>query len=59
MARQCVNCGKGILRHAIKDAPDQCRGHASVAPKIAGWHYTKCHEVEFDLGEGKRLAQII
>lgn len=59
MPRECLNCGKGILRHAVKDVPYQYKGHATVAPKITGWHCPKCHEVEFDPGEGKRFAQII
>lgn len=59
MPRECMNCGKGILRHAVKDVPYQYKGHATVAPKIAGWHCPKYHEVEFDPGEAKRFEQII
>lgn len=59
MARECLNCGDGILRHAVKDVPYQYKGHARVVPKVAGWHCPQCREVEFDRGEGKRFAATI
>lgn len=59
MPRECLNCGKGILRHAVKDVPYEYKGHATVVPKVAGWHCPHCHEVEFDSGEGKRFAEAI
>ena len=59
MRRECVNCGQGILRHAVKDVPYEYKGHATVVPKVAGWHCPHCKEVEFDSGEGKRFAEAI
>jgi HTH-type transcriptional regulator/antitoxin MqsA len=59
MSRECLNCEQGILRHAVKDVPYEYKGHATVVPKIAGWHCPKCHEVEFDSGEGERFADAI
>src|SRR5450759_2704546 len=59
MARECLNCEHGILRHAIKNLPYEYKGHATVVPKIAGWHCPHCHEVEFDSGEGERFAEAI
>lgn len=59
MARKCLNCGKGNLRHAVKDVPYEYKGHATVAPKVAGWHCPLCREVEFDSGEGKRFGEAI
>ena len=59
MPRECLNCGKVILRHAVKDVPYEYKGHATVVPKVAGWHCPRCHEVEFDSGEGKRFAEAI
>ncbi|MFM9966782.1 MAG: type II toxin-antitoxin system MqsA family antitoxin [Burkholderiales bacterium] len=59
MARECLNCGNGILRHAVKDVAYQYKGHAATVPKIAGWHCPHCREVEFDSGEGKRFAAAI
>ena len=59
MRRECLNCGEGILRHAVKDVPYEYKGHATVVPKVAGWHCPHCQEVEFDSGEGKRFAEAI
>ena len=59
MARECLNCAHGYLRHAVKNVPYEYKGHATVVPKIAGWHCPHCHEVEFDSGEGKRFAEAI
>ena len=59
MPRECLNCGQGILRHAVKDVPYTYKGHASVVTKVAGWHCPKCKDVEFDSGEGRRFAAAI
>ena len=59
MTRECLNCGQGNLRHAVKDVPYEYKGHATVVPKVAGWHCSYCHEVEFGSGEGKRFAEAI
>jgi HTH-type transcriptional regulator/antitoxin MqsA len=59
MSRECLNCEQGVLRHAVKDVPYKYKGHRTVVPKIAGWHCPRCHEVEFDAGEGKRFAEAI
>lgn len=59
MARECLNCGQRSLRHAVKDVPYEYKGRATVVPKIAGWHCARCHEVEFDAGEGVRFAAAI
>lgn len=59
MPRECLNCGQGNLRHSVKDVPYQYKGHATLVPKIAGWHCAHCHEVEFDVGEGQRFAEAI
>ncbi len=59
MARECLNCGKGILRHAVKDVPYEYKGHTTAVSKVAGWHCPHCREVEFDPGEGKRFAETI
>jgi len=59
MPRECLNCGQGNLRHAVKDVPYEYKGHASRVPKVAGWHCPHCHDVEFDSGEGKRFAAAI
>ena len=59
MSRECLNCGQGNLRHAVKDVPYEYKGNATIVPKVAGWHCLRCHEVEFDAGEGKRFAEAI
>lgn len=59
MPRECLNCGLGKLRHAVKDVAYVYKAHAAVVPKIAGWHCPHCHEVEFDAGEGERFAAAI
>jgi HTH-type transcriptional regulator / antitoxin MqsA len=59
MPRECLNCGKGILRHVVKNVPYEYKGHATVVPKVAGWHCPRCNEVEFNSGEGKRFAEAI
>jgi HTH-type transcriptional regulator / antitoxin MqsA len=59
MPRECLNCGKGILRHAVKDVPYEYKGHATVVPRVSGWHCPHCHEVEFGAGEGRRFAKAI
>ena len=59
MARECLSCGKGILRHAVKDVPYEYKGHKAVVSQVAGWHCPHCQEVEFDLGEGKRFSEAI
>jgi len=59
MTRECLNCGQGNLRHAVKDVPYEYKGHATVVSKVAGWHCPHCHEVEFDPGEGARFAEAI
>ena len=59
MSRECLNCGQGILRHAVKDVPYEYKGHATVVRKVAGWHCPHCHEVEFGSGEGARFAEAI
>jgi HTH-type transcriptional regulator/antitoxin MqsA len=59
MPRECLNCGQGILRHAVKDVPYEYKGHAKIVPKIAGWHCPHCYEVEFDSREGHRFAEAI
>lgn len=59
MARECLNCGQGKLRHGIKDVPYEYKGHVTVVPKVSGWHCPHCHEVEFDPGEGVRFAEAI
>lgn len=59
MPRECLNCGQGKLRHAVKDVPYEYKGHPAVVPKVAGWHCPHCHEVEFDSGEGDRFAETI
>src|SRR3989338_3307853 len=43
----------------VKDVPYEYKGHATVVPKIVGWHCPHCREVEFDSGEGKRFADAI
>lgn len=59
MPRECLNCGQRNLRHAVKGVAYEYKGHASVVPKVAGWHCPHCHEVEFDSGEGERFAAAI
>ncbi len=59
MPRECLNCGEGILRHAVKDVPYKYKGHLTEVPKVTGWHCPLCHEVEFDTGEGERFADAI
>ena len=59
MPRECLNCGQGSLRHAVKDVPYEYKGYATVVPKVAGWHCPHCREVEFDPGEGERFAEAI
>jgi HTH-type transcriptional regulator/antitoxin MqsA len=59
MARECLNCGHGNLEHATKDVRYIYKSHASTVPKVTRWHCTHCHEVEFDVGEGKRFADAI
>jgi HTH-type transcriptional regulator/antitoxin MqsA len=59
MARECLNCGQGNLEHATKDVRYIYKSHASTVPNISGWHCIHCHEVEFDVGEGKRFADAI
>ena len=59
MSRECLNCGQGILRHGVKDVSYEYKGHATVVPKVAGWHCPHCHDVEFDVGEGDRFAEAI
>jgi len=59
MPRECLNCGQGNLRHAVKGVSYEYKGHATMVPKVAGWHCPHCHEVEFDPGEGKRFAEAI
>ncbi len=59
MPRECLNCGQGILRHAVGDVPYEYKGHATVVPKVAGWHCANCHDVEFDVGAGWRFAAAI
>ena len=59
MSRECLNCGQGNLRHAVKGVPYEYKGHAKIVPKVAGWHCPHCREVEFDTGEGKRFAAAI
>ncbi|TRZ57820.1 MAG: type II toxin-antitoxin system MqsA family antitoxin [Rhodocyclaceae bacterium] len=59
MPRECLSCGQGNLRHAVKDVPYEYKSHATVVPKVAGWHCPNCHEVEFDSGEGERFAEAI
>ena len=59
MSRECLNCGQGNLRHAVKDVRYEYKGYANIVPKVAGWHCPRCHEVEFDAGEGKRFAAAI
>ena len=43
----------------MKSVPYEYKGHATLVPKVAGWHCAHCHEVEFDPGEGKRFAEAI
>lgn len=59
MARECLNCGLGNLRHATKDVAYKYKGHVTVVPKVAGWHCAHCHEVEFDAREGQRFSEAI
>jgi HTH-type transcriptional regulator / antitoxin MqsA len=59
MTRECLNCGQGVLRHAVKDVPYEYKHHRAIVPKISGWHCPHCHEVEFDPGEGERFARVI
>ncbi len=59
MARECLNCTHGYMRHAVKNVPYEYKGYARVVPKISGWHCPHCHEVEFDSGEGRRFAEAI
>lgn len=59
MTRECLNCGLGKLRHAVRDVPYEYKGHATVVPKVSGWHCPHCHEVEFNSGEGARFAAAI
>lgn len=59
MVRECLNCGRGNFQYATKDVAYDYKGHATVVPKIAGWHCPNCHEVEFDSGEGERFAEAI
>ena len=59
MPRECLNCGQGNLLHDILDVAYEYKGHATVVPKVAGWHCSHCREVEFDSGEGKRFAEAI
>ena len=59
MTRECLNCGQGNLRHAVKDIPYEYKGRRKIVPKVAGWHCPRCREVEFDSGEGKRFSEAI
>ena len=59
MTRECLNCGQGNLRHAVKDVRYEYKGRAKIVPKVAGWHCPHCHDVEFDPGEGKRFSEAI
>lgn len=59
MTRECLTCGQGKLKHAVKDVPYEYKGHATVVPKVSGWHCPHCHEVEFGPGEGVRFAEAI
>ena len=59
MSRECLNCGQGILRHTVKDVPYEYKGHATLVPKVSGWHCPHCQEVEFSPGEGRRFADAI
>ena len=59
MSRECLNCGRGNLRHAVKDVPYEYKGRANIVPKVAGWHCPHCHDVEFDSGEGERFSEAI
>ena len=59
MSRECLNCGQGNLRHAVKDVPYEYKGRTKIVPKVAGWHCPHCHDVEFDSGEGKRFSEAI
>ncbi len=59
MARECLNCGRGNLRHGAKDVAYEYKGHVTVVPKVAGWHCPYCHEVEFDAREGQRFSEAI
>ncbi len=59
MSRECLNCGRGNLRHAVKGVPYEYKGHENIVSKVSGWHCPHCHEVEFDTGEGKRFAEAI
>ena len=59
MPRECLNCGKGNLRHTVKDVSYTYKGHATMIAKVAGWHCPRCHEVEFNPGEGERFAEAI
>jgi HTH-type transcriptional regulator/antitoxin MqsA len=59
MPRECLNCGQGNLRHAVKGVAYEYKGYATKVPKVSGWHCPHCHEVEFDPGEGKRFAEVI
>ena len=59
MTRECLNCGRGRLKHATKDVAFEYKGHKTVVPRVSGWHCPNCHEVEFDAGEGVRFAEAI
>lgn len=59
MSRECLNCGQGLLRHAVKDVPYEYKGHATLVPRVSGWHCPHCREVEFSSGEGRRFAEAI
>jgi HTH-type transcriptional regulator/antitoxin MqsA len=45
--------------HGCQDVPYQYRQHQTIIPSVGGWHCPKCHEVEFDQGEGDRFNNAI
>lgn len=59
MARECQNCGQGKLRHGVMDVSYEYNDRVTVVPKVSGWHCPRCHEVEFDPGEGVRFVEAI
>ena len=59
MARECLNCGKKEMAHAVRNVPYTYRRCDTVISKVKGWHCRHCGEVEFDAGEGVRFAEAI
>ena len=59
MTRECLNCGRGMLVHEVKDVSYEYKGNVIVVVQVSGWHCPVCQEIEFDSGEGVRFAEAI